>query len=219
MNITSKISRRAVLKTSAGAAASVIATAVTAGSLAVTPANPEGPFYPKHQQSDMDADLTLIEGHSEHAAGDVIRVSGRVLDEQGKPIKGALVDIWQANAHGRYHHEDDTSQSPEDPNFQGWAMMKTNTDGRYSFKTIKPGAYTAMGEWVRPPHIHYKVSRRGYRELTTQMYWDGEPLNDKDLLLLEVPEEKRNALLVAFDESGEVPEGTFNLVLSEVSTA
>ena len=219
MNITSKISRRAVLKTSAGAAASVIATAVTAGSLAVTPANPEGPFYPKHQQSDMDADLTLIEGHSEHAAGDVIRVSGRVLDEQGKPIEGALVDIWQANAHGRYHHEDDTSQSPKDPNFQGWAMMKTNADGRYSFKTIKPGAYTAMGEWVRPPHIHYKVSRRGYRELTTQMYWDGEPLNDKDLLLLEVPEEKRSALLVAFDESGEVPEGAFNVVLSEVSAA
>ena len=219
MNFKSKVSRRAVLKTSAGAAAGAMVTAATAGSLALTPANPEGPFYPRHQQSDMDADLTLIEGHGERAAGDVIRVSGRVSDEHGNPIEGALVDIWQANAYGRYHHEDDTSERPEDPNFQGWAMMKTDADGRYSFKTIKPGAYTAMGEWVRPPHIHYKVSRRGYRELTTQMYWDGEPLNDKDLLLIEVPAEERRALLVAFDESAEVPEGTFNVILSAVSAA
>ena len=219
MNIQSKISRRAVLKSSAGAVVGAIATTASAGSMAVTPANPEGPFYPKHQQSDMDADLTLIDGHSEHAAGDVIRVSGRVLDEHGEPIEGALVDIWQANAYGRYHHEDDTSKNPEDPNFQGWAMMKTDADGRYSFKTIKPGAYTAMGDWVRPPHIHYKVSRRGYRELTTQMYWDGEPLNDKDRLLLDVPPEERSALLVAFDESTEVPEGAFNVILSKVTAA
>ncbi len=219
MKIQSNFSRRDMLRSGAGAVVGVLAAATSAGSMAVTPSNPEGPFYPQHKQSDMDADLTLIDGHSEHAAGDVIRVSGRVLDEHGEPIEGALVDIWQANAHGRYHHEDDTSERPEDPNFQGWAMMKTDADGRYSFRTIKPGAYTAMGDSVPPPHIHYKVSRRGYRELTTQMYWDGDPLNDKDRLLLDVPAEERSALLVAFDESKEVPEGAFNVTLSKVSAA
>ncbi len=157
----STISRRGVLKAGAGVAAGALASQAIAGSLPLTPNNPEGPFYPVHQQTDMDADLTVVEDRSDHAEGEAIRVSGQVLDEHGQPIEGALVDIWPATAHGRYHHEQDTSEKPVDPNFQGWAMMKTDASGRYSFKTIKPGAYTAMGDWWRPPHIHYKVSRRG----------------------------------------------------------
>jgi len=130
--------------------------------------------------------------------------------------EGALVDIWQANAHGRYMHEGDTSEAPLDPNFQYWAQMKTDAEGRYRYVTIKPAAYTAMGEWVRPPHIHYKVSRRGYRELTTQMYFAGEALNEKDLLLQEVPEELRSRLIVAFENKGDMPEGVFDVVLGAV---
>lgn len=213
------VSRRHVIKASAGAVAGAFAASSMAGSLKPTPVNPEGPFYPIVDQTDKDADLTHVAGRDGRAQGEVVRVSGRVLDESGVPIANAVVDVWQANAAGRYDHEGDTSESPKDPNFQGWAILKTDAEGRYSFTTIKPGAYTAMDDWVRPPHIHYKVSCRGYRELITQMYWNGEPLNDTDNLFLSIPEEERKLLLVAFDDSGEVPEGEFNIVLAAVKPA
>ena len=219
MKSANKISRRAALRAGAGLAAGAVATTVAAGTLGLTPANPEGPFYPIHKQTDMDADLTRIEGHEERAAGEVICVTGRVLDENGAPVEGALVDVWQANANGKYLHEADTSTAPLDPNFQYWAQMKTDAEGRYRYTTIKPAAYAAMGEWVRPPHIHYKVSRRGYRELTTQMYFAGEALNEKDRLLLEVPEELRGRLVVPFQSNGEVPEGVFDVILEQVTPA
>lgn len=219
MDNTKKVTRREVLRAGAGAAGGVFATTTAAGSLTPTPDNPEGPFYPIHEQTDRDMDLTRIEGREGRALGKVIRVGGRVLDESGEPVEGAVVDIWQANAAGRYDHEGDTSDTPKDPNFQGWAILKTDADGRYAFTTIKPGPYAAAGEWVRPPHIHYKVSRRGYRELITQMYFDGDPLNDKDLLLKEVPEPERKHLMVAFDDGAEIPEGEFNIVLRTVSAA
>lgn len=219
MKSAHKVSRRAAIKAGAGLAAGAVATTVAAGTLGITPDNPEGPFYPIHQQADKDADLTRVAGKDTRAAGEVICVSGRVLDENGAPIEGALVDIWQANAFGKYLHEGDTSTGEHDPNFQYWAQMKTDAEGRYRYTTIKPAAYTAMGEWVRPPHIHYRVSRRGYRELTTQMYFAGEALNEKDLLLLEVPEDLRGRLTVAFENDGEVPEGVFDVVLGEVKPA
>ncbi len=219
MNNKIKITRRDVLRAGAGVAGGVLATTTAAGSFTPTPDNPEGPFYPIHEQTDRDMDLTRVEGREGRALGKVIRVSGRVLDESGEPVEGAVVDIWQANAAGRYDHEGDTTDTPKDPNFQGWAILKTEADGRYAFTTIKPGPYAAEGEWVRPPHIHYKVSRRGYRELITQMYFDGDPLNDKDLLLKEVPVAERKRLLVTFDEGAETPEGEFDIVLGTVGTA
>ena len=212
-----KISRRSVLTAGAGLAATAISATAIGKKAALTPANPEGPFYPKHKQTDKDTDLTVIEGHSERAQGEVIRVTGRVLDDNGQPVEGALVDIWQANAHGRYHHEDDSSTAPRDPNFQGWGMVKTDAEGRYAFTTIKPGAYKAGRNWNRPPHIHYKVSRRGYHEITTQMYFAGEPLNEKDRLLNDVDKDKRDLLVVNFQELDGMPRGEFNVVLARVS--
>jgi protocatechuate 3,4-dioxygenase beta subunit len=216
MSINSKIDRRTIIKAGAGIAASAITASVIANSSEPTPANPEGPFYPKHQQVDKDTDLTVIDGHTERAEGEVIRVTGQVLDEMGNPVDGALVDIWQANSHGRYHHEDDTSKAPEDPNFQGWGMVKTDAEGRYSFTTIKPGAYKVDGNWRRPPHIHYKVSRRGYHELTTQMYFAGENLNEADRLLRSVAEEDRDLLVVDFKEIDGTLQGEFPIVLAKV---
>jgi protocatechuate 3,4-dioxygenase beta subunit len=213
MNKKTTLSRRALLTAGAGLA---VGTGAMAGALGVTPANPEGPFYPKHKQADTDADLTLIEGHEGRATGETIRVTGRVLDEDGEPIAGAVVDVWQANSYGRYHHEDDPATAPLDPDFQGWAVMKTDADGRYAFTTIKPGAYRVGGDWTRPPHIHFRVSRRGYHELTTQMYFAGEELNERDRLLQSVPEADRGLLVVAFDESKDVPEGDFPVVLARV---
>ena len=108
---------------------------------------------------------------------------GRVLNVQGDPIKGARVELWQANTHGRYTHPSDKNPAPLDPNFEGFAVQNSDAEGRYRFKTIKPGAYpTNTPNWVRPPHLHFEVTGKVNR-LVTQMYFPGEALNDKDLLL------------------------------------
>ena len=216
MTESNKYNRRSIIKAGVGLAASAVPVTAMSGPAVVTPANPEGPFYPKHEQADRDTDLTVIEGHTERAQGQVLRVTGQVLDEEGKPVEGALFDIWQANTHGRYHHEDDPATAPEDPNFQGWGMVKTDAEGRYAFTTIKPGAYKVDESWKRPPHIHYKVSRRGFHEITTQMYFAGEALNETDRLLQSVPEDARDLLTVGFDDTDGVPHGHFPIVLAKV---
>lgn len=217
MTDATKFSRRSILTAGAAVVASAVTAAVAAKSTALTPANPEGPFYPKHQQVDKDADLTLVEGHTERAQGQVIRVTGQVLDDKGQPVEGALVDIWQANSYGRYDHEDDPAAVPDDPNFQGWGMVKTDAEGRYAFTTIKPGSYKVDEHWRRPPHIHYKVSRRGYHDITTQMYFAGETLNKTDSLLQSVAEDARNLLVVDFHEADGISHGRFPIVLAKVS--
>jgi protocatechuate 3,4-dioxygenase beta subunit len=229
MTNSKKLTRRAALQVGLGAAAGA-ASVATAGGLLVgrdedascgTPAQTEGPFYPKHEQVDKDLDLTIIRGRMERAQGDVVFVDGRVVDENGEPVAGALVDIWQANTHGRYSHEDDPNPAPLDENFQGWGQVKTDSDGRYSFKTIVPGAYPVNEYWWRPPHIHFKVSRRGYRELTTQMYFAGNELNKKDHILLDLPEEDRPKVVVNFQDDAKSAEpgakrGYFEISLCRV---
>jgi len=163
----------------------------------VTPAQGEGPFYPIHAQDDKDADLTRVSSATTRAEGEIIVIAGSVKDENGELIANAVVDVWQANAAGRYAREEDPHTAPLGANFQGWAILKTDAEGNYRFKTIKPGAYPATAEWSRPPHIHYIVSRRGYHELTTQMYFPGDKLNDVDLLLNGVDESARSALIAS----------------------
>lgn len=208
-------SRRRLLRGSAGAAALVVGAPLLA---ATTPAQTEGPFFPVHEQLDTDADMTLIEGRKERALGEVVEVSGRILDEQGKPVAEALIDVWQANTHGRYAHEGDPNPAPLDENFQGWAKLKTDAEGRYRVRTIKPGTYPAADAWTRPPHIHFKVARRGFHELTTQMYFTGEPLNDMDRLLQSVSQADRGKLVIEFRPSmgGRVLQGTFDIVIRRV---
>lgn len=199
------VTRRRVMTLAAGGGALLAGWAARPGraaqSLIATPAQGEGPFYPIHQQSDLDADLTVVEGRTGRAEGHVILVEGRVRNRDGGPIGNALVDVWQANHHGRYAHELDTSAAPLDANFQGWAKIRTDAEGRYRFKTIKPGSYT-VGDRPRPPHIHFKVSGDGHRALTTQMYFAGEPLNEGDSLFQEAPAELRH-LLVSEPRAGE----------------
>ena len=195
----SKFSRRDILGASAVTGVGLALTASCESSagqpVAVTPPHTAGPFYPLVDQADKDADLTQFGDREASALGEIITVSGQILDEAGAPIEGAVVDIWQANAAGRYAHEADPNTAPLDPNFQGWAIMTTDAEGRYSFKTVRPGAYPVSADWSRPPHIHFKVSRRGYREITTQMYFDGEPLNDIDHLLNELPADMQPTLV------------------------
>ena len=142
-----------------------------------------GPFYPVAKPLDQDADLTIVQGKSGRAQGQIIHLMGRVLDREGNPVTGARVEIWQANMHGRYTHPSDSNPAPLDPNFDGFAVQTTDAAGRYRFKSIKPGAYpTGVEGWTRPPHIHFDISGRTER-LVTQMYFEGELLNDKDRLL------------------------------------
>ena len=114
-------------------------------------------------------------------------VQGRVLDSQCRPIAGADVEIWQACASGRYNNPKDDNPAAIDPHFKYWGETRTDANGAYQFKTIVPGAYPADTDWMRPPHIHFKVSRLGFHELVTQMYFAGNPLNDQDQILKDVP--------------------------------
>ena len=206
--------RRRLLKVTFGGAAAIASAPLLA---AVTPSQTEGPFFPNRPQPDTDADMTMIEGRTERALGEIVEVSGQVLDENGDPIADALIDVWQANVHGRYAHERDPNPAPLDPNFQGWAQLVTDAEGRYRFRTIKPGPYLVGEAWSRPPHIHFKVARRGFEELTTQMYFAGDPLNALDRLLQRVPADRRAMLVVDFDQhADEIPSGVFDLVLGAV---
>ena len=118
---------------------------------------------------------------------------GRVLNLKGDPIGGAKLEIWQANAHGRYTHPADANPAPLDPNFEGFAVLTTNSEGHYSFKTIKPGAYPTGPSSMRPPHIHLRLLAH-MDELVTRMYFEGEPLNEQDPFLQSVRPDRGNLL-------------------------
>src|SRR5882724_11198795 len=185
MSAHNGISRRHVLGMAVAVgslAMSGSVSAVLAQALRRTPGQILGPFYPVRKPLDQDADLTTIAGKPGRAAGQVIHVMGRVLNVAGQPVQGASVEIWQANTHGRYTHPSDTNPAPLDPHFEGFAVLTTDAEGRYRMKTIKPGAYPAGPDRMRPPHIHFEVTGQSNR-LVTQMYFAGEPLNDTDPFL------------------------------------
>src|SRR5215470_13230953 len=188
MNDLQGLSRRQVLGmaiAAGGLALSGMPTSAYAQALKRTPGEILGPFYPVLRTVEKSADLTMLPGKTGRAAGQVIYVVGRVLNVQGQPVKGARVELWQANTNGRYVHPSDTNLAPLDPNFEGFAIQDTDHEGRFRFKTIKPGAYPANPAWMRPPHLHFEVTGKINR-LITQMYFPGEPLNDKDLLLQNI---------------------------------
>ena len=132
-----------------------------------------------------------------------IIVTGRVLDEGGRPVRNTLVEIWQANAAGRYVHKADQHDAPLDPNFEGVGRCLTDAEGRFRFITIKPGAYpwgNHENAW-RPQHIHFSVFGRAFAQrLVTQMYFPGDPLFEFDPIFNSVRNEKARQLMVcAFD--------------------
>ncbi len=151
----------------------------------VTPEVTMGPFYPILKPLDKDADLTAIAGKTGRAEGKIVHVTGRVFNQKGKPVAGAKIEIWQANTHGRYAHSSDPNTAPLDPNFQGFAVVTTDREGRYRFKTVKPGAYPISPTAQRPPHIHFDVEGKANR-LVSQMFFPDEPLNEKDRLFLNL---------------------------------
>lgn len=148
------------------------------GRLTTTSPQILGPFYPLGKPS-KGGDLTRIEGRPGQAEGQVIYLGGRVLNRDGEPVKGAKLEIWQANTHGRYTHPNDDNAAPLDPSFEGFAVVNTDDEGRYSLKTIKPGAYPTGPSTIRPSHIHFEVFGKLER-LVTQMYFAGDPHHEND---------------------------------------
>ncbi|MCK7625535.1 protocatechuate 3,4-dioxygenase subunit beta [Streptomyces sp. RS10V-4] len=144
-----------------------------------------------------DADLTAH--HAGPPLGERITVSGRVLDRAGRPVRGQLVEIWQANAAGRYAHREDRNPAPLDPHFTGAGRCLTDAAGRYAFTTVRPGAYPLPGEraW-RPSHVHFSVFGTAFTQrLVTQMYFPGDPLLPHDPVLAAVPDPAARPRLVA----------------------
>ena len=177
-----------------------------------------GPVFSPDQLPAV-ADLSREAGRD--ALGERIIVAGRVTDEADRPVAGALIELWQANAAGRYHHDRDTHDAPLDPNFRGVGRVFTDEDGRYRFVTIKPGAYpwrNHTNAW-RPNHIHFSLFGASWgARLVTQMYFPGDPLLALDPIYQAVPDPAARARLVAaFDLALTKPEWAlgyrFDLVL------
>lgn len=216
------LNRRHFLQFGLGSAAlTALGGKALAATCGLTPPQTPGPFYPGEANFHPTNDLTIVEGKSRRASGRVVYVTGKVQDAQCRPIEGANVEIWQACESGRYNNRKDPNTAPLDPNFRYWGEANTDADGRYIFKTIIPGAYPADANWTRPPHIHFRISCLGYRELVTQMYFKGEALNDRDLILQDIPAGEREGVIVDFQPSRPDLEpgthtGEFNITLRPV---
>jgi protocatechuate 3,4-dioxygenase beta subunit len=168
-----------------------------------------------------DNDLTKNGRRNGEPIGERIKMSGRVTDEYNRPLRNVLVEVWQANAAGRYIHKQEIHDAPIDPNFLGAGRILTDNDGRYTFYTIKPGAYpwgNHHNAW-RPNHIHFSVIGKQFEHrLVTQMYFPGDPLFEFDPIFQSVPKHARELLIAKFNMDWTEPEFAlayeFNIVLS-----
>ncbi len=185
------ISRRRVLAAGLAVAAGAgLSWPVSAARLLPTPAQTRGPFYPVELPLDHDNDLVRVGGAGRRAKGTVAHVFGRVLDADGRAVRGARVEIWQCDANGVYHHPRDNLRRA-DLSFQGYGNVVTDEDGAYRFRTIRPVPYPG-----RTPHIHFAVKAPGSAELVTQMYVKGEPRNGRDFVLGRIGDAKARARVI-----------------------
>ncbi len=182
------------------------AVAQPAERLRATPRQTEGPFYPVALPADTDHDL-LKNGALRYSGGKPAWVEGTVTDLDGKPLKGAQVEIWQCDQHGHYHHPQDGGRA--DPAFQGFGRVALGADGAWRFHTLRPAPYSG-----RTPHIHLKV-RLGQRELlTTQLYVEGDPGNARDFLWRRLDEHGRSALTRPYVADGATLRARYTLVVA-----
>ncbi len=168
-----------------------------------------GPAFGRDELGPLDNDLILNYAKSGEPIGERTIVHGRVLDGNGRPVPNTLVEVWQANAGGRYRHTNDTYIAPIDPNFGGCGRTITDDNGHYAFRTVKPGAYpfrNHVNSW-RPAHIHFSVFGSGFAQrLITQMYFEGDPLLAMDSILGTIPDPAARQRLVApLDMNAAIP--------------
>lgn len=212
--------RNLLVKSIIGAGALAAASKSVKAALAscgLTPAQTEGPFYPIKDQADKDNDLTQVVGRVNRAKGKVVILKGIVQDDQCRPVANALVEIWQACDSGKYNHPGDPNPAQLDPDFQYWGRAVTNQNGEYEFKTIRPGHYAATNTWMRPAHIHMKVHRRGYEELTTQVYFKDDPYNSGDRILQALSPSERRSVIVDFKKMPhQADTGLFNITITSI---
>jgi protocatechuate 3,4-dioxygenase beta subunit len=196
------LSRRQIFQTSAAIAVVGVMPAKSALAQATlgTPGQILGPFYPMTRTMNETGDLTRVPGRTGRAEGQVLNVMGTVLNGSGEPVRGIKLEVWQSNAFGRYAHPSDHNPAPLDANFEGFGVVTTDDEGKYRFKTIKPAAYPVMGtDMIRPAHIHFDIMGR-FDRIVTQMYFEGDPYNQKDRFLNSIPRPER---LIA--KSGAMP--------------
>jgi protocatechuate 3,4-dioxygenase beta subunit len=159
-----------------------------------TPEQTEGPFYPDKLPLDTDNDLLVINDAITPAVGEITWLSGRILDAQGKPMRNALVEIWQVDNNGAYLHSKTGNREKRDKNFQGFGRFITGSTGEYLFRTIKPVPYPG-----RTRHVHFAIKARGHEKFTTQCYVRGEPKNESDGVLKGIHDAKaRESVIVPF---------------------
>ncbi len=173
--------------------------------LRLTPAQTEGPFYPQREPQDADFDL-LRHGSRTYTKGQAAWVEGVVLDSAGKPLKGGAVEIWQCDEDGHYDHPRDGSRM--DAAFQGFGRVTLDGEGRFKFRTIKPGQYVG-----RTPHIHAKVKLGRQELLTTQLYVAGEPGNAGDGIWRRMNEADRASVTAPYVAAADGLRATYQLVV------
>ncbi|MGK7866058.1 hypothetical protein [Falsiroseomonas sp. E2-1-a20] len=175
-----------------------------------TPSQTEGPYYPAAIPEDADADLRRVAGAARQASGRPLLLTGLVRNLDGAPLPGARVEIWQADEAGIYLHPRDGRQAQRDTGFQGYGRATADAEGRYAFRTIRPGRYPG-----RTPHIHLRAHPpRGTAPLTTQVYFPDEPLNAQDGLLRRVAEARRALLLARLSSMDDGQRAEFDVILA-----
>ena len=183
--------RRHLILAAGGLLAAASSPAISA---LLTPRQPAGPFYPDEPPLDDDNDLIHVAGEDTVALGQATNLQGRLLDNNGRPVRDTRIEIWQCDANGRYRHSRDPGRQPVDPGFQGFGHTLTDAEGRYRFLTIRPVPYPG-----RTPHIHVAVFPTGERPFVTQLYVANDVRNDYDFLYRRMPVEKRARVTAAFE--------------------